>query len=666
MRRKTAAPFSLMAMSLVSATYLCAADQNDVLGHLSTETFISTVSLEELGELVITDTKTEQSSRSVTQGTYVLTQHDFERLNENHRNIAELLQYTSGQFVNVLSRNDANWGSYAGLGPKYNTYMLDGLPIDSFVDAMSLDPWAFERVEVQKGPASVLYSNYMSMDFSGNEAPLAGTTNFILKEKIDSQMSRAQLGYGSYGTLNTRVYHQNRIGDLSYFLGANVEKSDYTRYGEPNSWLNTTENPDYRKSKIYGKLSYATPGDGTLSLFFQHTDHNGDMGRPYRDFSHDYDTLNFKFVQPLGDTVQIQLHAGLRDNDRMFTNDTATYAFLNTESIRQKIIPADIAFNYFHGSNGVLSVGSDAQWTQYRYYKSNLLQTDVDAFSNSFYLQEKWGIGDWIFRAGARHNTIRHDYRLTDGTIPAVNKASWSKTLWSLGVRWNPSSTFSWYANSGTSYMVPSAKQVGGTVGQLPNPSLRNELGLGNDMGIEFIPYERMKITLRAFYNVVDDAIVDDLTTTSSFNAGKMSARGAELAFSQKISDETDYFANVTYCSTKLKDPRNSDHDGSDIVFVPQYVANAGINTVLFSDLSASFYLQQVGRYYDSPSLSGRKAYGNYTVLNAKLIKPLQHTASYRLNALFDLNNLGNNDYSMPWNFVDPGFSAMASLQMTF
>ena len=97
---------------------------------------------------------------------------DYFRQKGDYRNLAELMQYTSGQFVNVLSRNDANWGGYAGLGPKYNTYMLDGLPIDSFTDAMSLDPWAFERVEIQKGPAAILYSNYLTMDFAGRTVRL--------------------------------------------------------------------------------------------------------------------------------------------------------------------------------------------------------------------------------------------------------------------------------------------------------------------------------------------------------------------------------------------------------------------------------------------------------------------------------------------------------------
>ena len=65
----------------------------------------------------------------------------------------------------------------------YNTYMLDGLPMDTFCDPMSIDPWIVERLEVQRGLASVLYPNFLSQDFSGNQSPLAGTTNFILRER---------------------------------------------------------------------------------------------------------------------------------------------------------------------------------------------------------------------------------------------------------------------------------------------------------------------------------------------------------------------------------------------------------------------------------------------------------------------------------------------------
>jgi iron complex outermembrane recepter protein len=138
-----------------------------------------------LDDIVVTASKVPLPEESVTQKVNVIHDSEWEHYTYADRNISEILQYQPGTFVNPLSRNDANWGSYGGLGPKYSTYMLDGLPIDSFADGMSLDPWAFDRVEVQRGPASVMYSNYLSQDFAGNETPLAGTSNFILKEKID-------------------------------------------------------------------------------------------------------------------------------------------------------------------------------------------------------------------------------------------------------------------------------------------------------------------------------------------------------------------------------------------------------------------------------------------------------------------------------------------------
>ncbi|WP_374501406.1 TonB-dependent receptor plug domain-containing protein [Zoogloea sp.] len=91
--------------------------------------FVEVTSLEQLGNLVVTDTKLGQSADTVTQRIVVLRSEEIERLPTPNRNLAELMRHTSGQFVNVLSRNDANWGSYAGLGPKYNSYLLDGLPI---------------------------------------------------------------------------------------------------------------------------------------------------------------------------------------------------------------------------------------------------------------------------------------------------------------------------------------------------------------------------------------------------------------------------------------------------------------------------------------------------------------------------------------------------------
>lgn len=670
-------PSSLL-LSLVTASALYAQSQNPItagyLELLPIDTLVTTLSLEELTQVVITDTKMAQSRDKVTQKMEIIDHTQFERLSENNRNLAELMQYTSGQFVNVLSRNDANWGGYAGLGPKYNTYMLDGLPIDSFTDAMSLDPWAFERVEIQKGPAAILYSNYLTMDFAGNESPLAGTTNFILRDKIEGEMSRANIGVGSYNTHNARLYHQNRHGDLNYFIGGNIERSDYTQYGGENSWLQTTEDPNYQKSKIYGKISYKPSENDTLSLFAHLTRHTGDVGRPNRDYNHTYQTLNLKYSHRFNDAFSLQLQGGWRDYDRNFDEDfySTSFALKEKGSVEQSIIPIDLTLSYLHGNGSVLSIGSDAQWTDYQSATTSPLgvksiQNDMKAQSNSLFIQEKWVNGDWIFRGGLRYNRIQHDYTLLGGTVPSVDEVTWNKIVWNAGVRWNAAKNFSVYANSGTSFMTPAGKQVGGSSGQSANPSLKPEEGMGNDIGIEWEPLSALHLGLRAFYNIINDAIVDNAgSPTQSFNAGTTTAQGLEIDLSHQYSDTIDYFANFTYNDTKVEDPQNVANDGSNIPFVPRYIANVGVTAFLPFDITASGYVQRVGSYYSTTDQTSRTKYGNYHTLNAKLQKNLIRNRDYSLNALIELNNLGGIHHPLPWDFENTGFNAHGTIALSF
>ena len=255
-------------------------------------------------ELIVTESKILQVQENVTQKIDVITQEEIDSTNYNNKNISEIFMYQPGTFVSVLSRNDANWGSYGGLGPKYNVYLLDGLPIDSFVDTMSLDPWILERAEVHRGPASVMYPNYLTMDFAGNETPLSGITNLILKDKIDIPQTRIQLGYGSWNTLNGKLYNQGSKGNFNYFIGANYEQSDYTNYGADNSWLNMIDNPEYKKTKLFLKTTYfIEPDKQSVSFFANHTQHTGDAGRPNRGYNHIYDTINAAYKNQINELI---------------------------------------------------------------------------------------------------------------------------------------------------------------------------------------------------------------------------------------------------------------------------------------------------------------------------------------------------------------------------
>ena len=232
-------------------------------------------------DVVVTATKIPQKEEKITQKVDVITDKQINQIPLGNENVAEIFRYQPGTFVDVLSRNDANWGSYGGLGPKYNSFLLDGLPIDSFVDTMSLDILPLEKAEVHRGPAAVMYSNYLSMDFAGNQSPLAGITNLVLRDKIEETLTWLSLGYGSWNTYTGTVYHQGHPGNFHYLLGAGYEKSDYTNYGTANSWLNMIDNPEYQKTKLYFKTTYFFDRDDhQVSLFAHHTRRPGTSDGP--------------------------------------------------------------------------------------------------------------------------------------------------------------------------------------------------------------------------------------------------------------------------------------------------------------------------------------------------------------------------------------------------
>jgi len=647
------------------------------------------LSLEDLSKLVITDTKIGQAQETVTQKLELFSSKDFDRQTTYHGNIAELLTYTSGQFVNPLSRNDPNWGSFEGLGPKYNGYLLDGLPIDSFADAMSLDPWAFEQVEVQKGPASVMYSNYLSMDFAGNETPLAGITNFILKERIDAPVTRIMAGGGSYNTFAGRLYHQNRKENLNYFFGATMEQSDYANYGTADSWLHIIDDPEYQKTKLYAKLTYLFDrNDHKLSLFVNHTQHTGDAGRPNRDFSHRYDTINLSYSNQITDTLNLHVKTGFRNYDRHWAEDNhpTDLGLREHDGVKQRIFPSDLTLNITHAGNSTFTVGVDSQVATYESYAESegvkKTGSDVTAYSVGVFLQEKLVLDQWVFRLGGRFNHTGHFYDLFAGVTPTKRRNSWESLLWSVGIRYNIKPWIAIYGNAGNSFVAPSAKQLGGTLsassagvvganGQLPNFDLMPEKGVGSDFGLELRPLDSISIGIRGFFNQVNEAIVENVVNTTpsqskSMNVGKARSFGGELNIEHRLAEYLRWFANCTYTATNVEDRLDNDQNSSRIPFVPEFVANGGITARLPLNIYLSPYLHWVGTYYDSSSKSSRREFGPYPLLNMRAQKTLVSNDTLAIHAAIDLNNLLDKHYEMPWQFRDPGFNAFGSLELTF
>ncbi len=650
------------------------------------------LSLEELMNVVVTPAKFPQFRGNVTQKIDVIAASEIESSVSGNRNICEAIAMLPGASVTVLSRNDANWGTYGGIGPKYSTYMLQGLPLDAFVDPMSLDLNAIDHIEVQRGPASVFYPNYLSQDFAGSQSPLAGTINLILKQKIEKDRTLFQTSYGSYHSLNGQVFHQNRIGRLNYFCGSTYEMSDYTDYGINGSWLNMNKDPEYKKTKVYGGMTlFAKKNeDQKFTIFFHETWHEGDSGRIYQGFNHQYGTVNIGYDMAFSERIRMQSHLGVRRYDRSWQESTiGEHDSLKSENgVNQVIVPVDLSISWQHGKSHWLSVGADYQGATYCTWSDPLVGHRIfgnksSALQSGLYAQEEWRPNSRLtFRGGLRHAYVQNRIALIGGSAPDRSRESWSKILWSIGARYAWTSRIALYANAGSSFATPGLKSIGGTIsindwgvaghdGQLPNPNLKPESGVGVDAGMDFTLASGFKVGVRGFYTRIRNAIVDIVVSRNpsqaqSINTGYSSSSGSEIEVSQRVNESLSWFANGTVLLTDIRNDLDADQNQVEIPFSPQFVANLGVSWQTSFGLMLVPALNYNDGFYDGTSRTGRAFFKPGFVLNLYAVQLIAKSDSYRVEWFAQLYNITGNDFEMPWQFKNPGFSGMAGIKVVF
>lgn len=634
----------------------------------------------EMPEVVVTASKAPQTPGNVTQQIDVISAEEVSDAVLGNGNLAEVLARNPGNFSSVLSRNDANWGSSAGLPHKYKSYLLDGLPIDSFVDPQSLDPWAFERVEDQRGSASVMYPNYLFMDFAGNQSALAGTTNFILRERVDQPLTRVGAYYGSYNTYGTRVYHQQAAGKLHLFFGGQQEKSDYTNYGTKGSWLGMIDDPQYEKTKLYlhGTYYLQENPDHKASVYLHRTWHSGDVGRPNRDYHHVYTTANAEYAVPLAAHLNAQAKIGYRDYDRSWEEDNnpTDLGLREEDGVKQEIVPADLAVSVAHARHGLLTVGTDYQHASYTTSAEATVRNtrdDATATHLGVYGQEELTLARCVLRAGARYSHLEHDITRLGGAPPGQPTQSWDRLLWSTGARYTHSHALSVYGNLGASFLAPSLLSVGGTIklsdrgvpgkdGRLPNPDLKPEAGISGDLGARYQASNVLGFGLRGYLTSIDDQILQIVVSNTpsqaqDINAGRTRTYGLEAEVQHQPSPWWRWSANYTYTHAQIDNPKDADQDGAEVPFVPQHMANLAVSLRLPRDFSADLRLQWSGRIYDSTSKAGRAAFDGHELVTGRIEKRVDLQDGYRVRLYLEPYNLTNNQFEMPWQFRDPGFS---------
>jgi len=204
----------------------------------------------ELGQVVVTATRTEVEISDVPQSTSIITKEEI--MNTPDRSIPEIIQRASG----VLITNNGPLGSLTSANIRGSEagqvlIMIDGRRINDAqlgmfdLSNLPLSKDEIERIEVLRGSASALY---------GADA-MGGVINIITKSPTKEPYARVSSSFGRFGTQEYSLTNRWKPGPLGYGIFASRGRSDGYR---PNS--------DYDSWIFGGELYYDFPWKGELRV----------------------------------------------------------------------------------------------------------------------------------------------------------------------------------------------------------------------------------------------------------------------------------------------------------------------------------------------------------------------------------------------------------------
>lgn len=308
--------------------------------------------IKKVEEVVVTATMTPRSLKDCASTVNVVNRSDIDALSAD--SALSVLNHTPGIFVNRsgdFGRADVD---IRGLGQNCRrvAVLVDGKPekMGLFGCAVShafpLDN--VQRIEVVKGPASVLY---------GGEA-LGGAVNIITRMPEEKSETDITAFYGSYNTRRLNLKHGGNLDGFKYFLTFDKRDSD-----------GHIDNAGYSGYSVTGKLVYDLSDHTRLSFQGKYFDGKkyepGTVDNPVFDFWNDYErgavdlslTRTWKknefFVKVYRNFGKHQFSDGWDSRDR---TDGAVVRF-TTRGIKNNELTLGGDFRYFGGKSYGFPVG---------------------------------------------------------------------------------------------------------------------------------------------------------------------------------------------------------------------------------------------------------------------------------------------------------------------
>ncbi|KPF42857.1 TonB-dependent siderophore receptor [Rhizobium sp. AAP43] len=586
-----------------------------------------------------TGSKTGTPITEIPQSVNVVGREEIEDRGVTNK-VDEILRYTPGVMAQPFGADgDTDWIYIRGFDATQTGVFLDGLNLWSYgFGGFQVDPFFLERVEVLKGPASVLY---------GGANP-GGIVNLVGKRPLDENRIYTETGINNHGTafFNFDVNHVFEQQGVSSRLIGKIDGGDTAAGDEFRGVVapEVTWSPDdATKLNVYGYYSSLDQQTGTNGFFpyvgtvvdapFGKIDPDADYGEPSTDFSKIRQTmLGYEFEHEFENGVTFAQNARYGHVNRHENSpysygyvDLATgllnrFGFEHETSVDSYAVDNRVSGEFETGAlDHEMMAGLDYKNYELQSVQAFAVATPINATdpvygvpqpTNGVYLnqtlnlqqvglyaQDQIRFGDgWIATLNGRYDVI--DTQLEDHLYAGDYDSNDSAISGRVGLAYEFANGVTPYLSAGTFFNPV----VGTTLGEALVP----EEGYQYEAGIKYEPTSFSGLITASVFHITKQNWTNT-TLGISTQVGEVEARGFELEGKVDLSESWKLLGSFTYQDLEVTADENGSLLGSTPYLTPDMQASVWVDyevpTGYFEGLSLGAGLRYQGESWaDMPN----------------------------------------------------------------
>ncbi len=605
-------------------------------------------------DLIIGATKTETPTYKLGSSVTVIDSQEIKASKKTR--LLELLKTVPSLDVIQSGGSGGNTSIFIrGANSEHTLVLLDGIELNNpgstnrsynFVD-LSLDN--VERIEILKGPQSVLY---------GSDA-IGGVINIITTRGSGAPSAQVSAEAGSYDTAIEKGAVSGSSQSINYSFAASREDSGGISAASSRS--GNSEDDGYQNTSLSARIGATLSDQSEISLYSRYTqaraeiDNNGGVGAddPNRITHNDQTFLRAEAKTGLLENVQSTLGVSYSNHSFDDDNDIDDLNPLDTlrSSFDGELLKFDLQNNVDLGRLGTVILGAETEEEkassvyksdgEFGPFESNF--SERSARSYGFYLQDQVELGqDFFLAIGGRY----------DQPDTANGEFSW---------RIAPTYLFKESGTQvkgtyGTGFKAPSLVQLYADFG---NPELEAEESRGWDIGIEQeFEEQQLQVGVTYFSNQFDNLISFDPQTFIFENISEAESSGFETFAKFLISDASELRVSYTYTDTEDK------VTGESLLRRSRHKLNSVLSAEVFEDTEVRVSSTLVGSKFDndfSTLTPTRVKLGSYTLVDIAAV--YRGFESFELS--LNVDNLFDKEYEDVLGFGTKGLAAYAGIKFT-